>query len=123
MIATGVLLTGGCPHAAQVQARCAAVLAVGPAPVTEEERAAARYGLTDLLDDLTHAQDPGERTVIVATAWTTAAQQALTLGGHRVGSGKWLLRGAAGDGPRVGRALVGRPWRRRGDRGVRAGGA
>jgi hypothetical protein len=60
--------------------------------VTDDERAAARYGLTDLLDDLTHARDQGERTVVAAVAWTTAAQQALVLGGHWVGGGKWLLR-------------------------------
>jgi hypothetical protein len=33
MIATGVLLTEDCPHAARVQAHCAAVLAAGPSPV------------------------------------------------------------------------------------------
>jgi hypothetical protein len=92
MVATGVLLLGECPHATQVQAECAAVLAAGPAPLTDEERAAARYGLTDLLDDLTHARDLGERTVVATTAWITAARQALALGGHWVGTGKWLLR-------------------------------
>jgi hypothetical protein len=60
--------------------------------VTVAELEAARYGLTDLLDDLTHAQDPGERTVLAYTAWTTAAEYALTFGGHWLGSGKWLLR-------------------------------
>jgi hypothetical protein len=92
MVATGVLLTGDCPDAAQVQARCADVLAAGPAPLADEEQAAVRYGLTDLLDDLTYAGDPGERTVVATTAWITAAQQALALGQHWVGSGKWLLR-------------------------------
>ncbi|MEJ3741724.1 nucleotidyltransferase domain-containing protein [Actinomycetes bacterium KLBMP 9797] len=92
MIATGVLLTGDGAHAVHLQEQCAEMLAAGPPPLADDERAAARYGLTDLLDDLTHAWDPGERTVVAATAWTAAAQQALMLGGHWVGGGKWLLR-------------------------------
>ena len=92
MVATGILLTGDDPHAARVQAECAKVLAGGPPPITDEEREHARYALTDLLDDLTHAEDPGERAVVAATAWTRAAEQALALGGHRTGTGKWLLR-------------------------------
>jgi hypothetical protein len=60
--------------------------------LTAAERDYARYGLTDLLDDLAHAVDPGEKTVIAATAWTTAAQQALAFAARWVGNGKWLLR-------------------------------
>ena len=52
----------------------------------------ARYSLTDLLDDLTHATDPGERLVIAAAAWTSVAQQALALADHWTGTSKWLLR-------------------------------
>jgi hypothetical protein len=92
MIATGVVLTGDSLHAARVQQRCVQVLAAGPVPLTDQERAAARYGLTDLLDDLTHAADAGERVTVTTTAWMTAAQQALALSGHWVGAGKWLLR-------------------------------
>ena len=89
MVATGVPLLGDPAH---WQRHCAAVLEAGPAPLTHEERQRARYGLTDLLDDLIHATDPGEQTAIAATAWTTAAQQALALSGHWTGTGKWLLR-------------------------------
>lgn len=74
------------------RAECERVLAAGPAPLTAAERAYARYCLTDLLDDLVHAVDPGEKKVIAATAWTTTAQQALAFGDRWAGDGKWLLR-------------------------------
>jgi hypothetical protein len=89
MVATGVPVTGDPRH---WQTRCAAVLAAGPAPMPHNEREYARYRLTDLLDDLTHAIDPGERLVIAAAAWTAVAQQALALADHWTGTSKWLLR-------------------------------
>jgi hypothetical protein len=92
MIATGVLLTGDRSGAARTQADCAEVLARGPSPLTAEEKAWARYRLTDLVDDLVHARDPGERLVICDSTWTTAAEQALAFAGHWTGTGKWLLR-------------------------------
>jgi len=89
MVATGVPLVG---DPGPWQSRCAAILAAGPAPLTGAERERARYCLTDGLDDLTHATDPGERTVIAASAWTSVAEQALALSDHWTGTGKWLLR-------------------------------
>lgn len=58
----------------------------------DDEREYARYCLIDLLDDLTHAIDPGDRLVIATTAWTSVAQQALALADHWTGTSKWLLR-------------------------------
>lgn len=92
MIATGVFIAGADNEAVQIQAGCAAILAAGPAPLTETERQSLRYRLTDLLDDLGHVTDPGERTVIAATAWITIADKALMLGSRWPGDGKWLLR-------------------------------
>jgi hypothetical protein len=89
MVAKGIPLIGSPEH---WQARCGATLAAGPAPLTDDERARIRYGLTDLLDDLVHATDPGERVVIAVSAWVAVAQDALALGGHWTGNGKWLLR-------------------------------
>ncbi|WP_233414291.1 phosphotransferase family protein [Nucisporomicrobium flavum] len=89
MVATGIPVSGD-PR--RWQTHCAAVLAAGPAPLPAHQRAQARYHLTDLLDDLRHATDPGERTVIATAAWTSAAQQALTLADHWTGTSKWLLR-------------------------------
>ncbi len=91
MIATGVLLTDD-DDAIKLQAECAAILAAGPAPLTETDRQGLRYRLTDLLDDLVHVTDAGERRVIAATAWITVAEKALMLGSRWPGDGKWLLR-------------------------------
>ncbi|UQU63340.1 nucleotidyltransferase domain-containing protein [Couchioplanes caeruleus] len=89
MVATGVPVSGD-PR--RWQTHCAAVLAAGPAPLTADERDRIRYHLTDLLDDLRHATDPGERTVIGTAAWTSVAHQALALADHWTGTSKWLLR-------------------------------
>ena len=89
MIARGTFLVGG---STGLREQCAAVLAAGPAGLTTAERDFARYGLTDLIDDLVHAVDPGERAVITEALWTTTARQALALADHWVGNGKWLLR-------------------------------
>jgi hypothetical protein len=89
MVATGIPL-GGDPR--QWQDRCATVLAGGPSALSDHERAWTRYRLTDLLDDLTYATDPGERAVIAVTSWVAVAEAALSLAGHWTGNGKWLLR-------------------------------
>ncbi|BCJ41296.1 nucleotidyltransferase [Actinoplanes ianthinogenes] len=89
MLAHGVVLVG---DPGDLPAHCAEVLAAGPGPLTTAERDWLRYALTDGLDDLRHATDPGERTVIAASLWTGAAEARLTLAGRWLGSGKWLLR-------------------------------
>lgn len=77
---------------AERQAACRAILDAGPEQPTPEQLEAARYSLTDLLDDLVHAVDPGERHVIAATLWTEAAHRALFAANRWDGNGKWLLR-------------------------------
>ncbi|MCA2213942.1 GNAT family N-acetyltransferase [Jidongwangia harbinensis] len=89
MVATGVPVAG---DPGEITARCAAVLAAGPGPLPDAATRAERYALTDTLDDLVHATDPGERTAIAGAAWVTAGEAALRLGGHWVGRSKWLLR-------------------------------
>lgn len=89
MLAQGVILLG---DPGDLPAWCARILADGPGPLTREQRDWLRYGLTDGLDDLHHAVDPGERTVIAATLWTGVAEAALSLAGRWVSGGKWLLR-------------------------------
>jgi GNAT superfamily N-acetyltransferase len=89
MVATGTPVAGD-PR--QTQQACAAVLAAGPGPLPPDEVDRARYRLTDLLDDLVHAVADDERTAITGTGWVAAADGALRLGGHWVGTGKWLLR-------------------------------
>lgn len=98
MVADGIPVVG---DPSPWQKRCAAVLAAGPAPLTDGERSAARYSLTDLLDDLACAVDPGERTVIAALTWTRAADNLLAFAGCWPGAGKWLLRGLRGLNPEL----------------------
>ncbi|MFF5081456.1 nucleotidyltransferase domain-containing protein [Actinoplanes sp. NPDC000266] len=89
MLARGAVLVG---DPGDLPARCARVLADGPGPLPAGERDRLRYGLTDLLDDLGHATDPGERLVIAATVWTEAARACLAFAGRWISQGKWLLR-------------------------------
>jgi hypothetical protein len=88
----GVILAGGKEHTDQVRERGKAVLAAGPPPLSREELELARYGLTDLLDDLSGSTDAGETAVIGWSLWTETAELALLLAGRWLGSGKWLLR-------------------------------
>ncbi|MEU8817027.1 nucleotidyltransferase domain-containing protein [Actinoplanes sp. NPDC048796] len=89
MLARGAVLFG---DPGDLPARCARVLADGPGPLPQEEKDRLRYGLTDLLDDLEHVTDPGERLVIAAAVWTDAGRAALAFAGRWVSGGKWLLR-------------------------------
>ncbi|OLE24221.1 MAG: nucleotidyltransferase [Catenulispora sp. 13_1_20CM_3_70_7] len=89
MVADGIAIVGD-PSAQQTH--CARVLAAGPAPLSPDEQAAARYSLTDLLDDLASATDPAEKTVIAALTWTRAADNLLAVAGRWPGAGKWQLR-------------------------------
>jgi hypothetical protein len=89
MLGTGVTLVGDPGH---WQETCAKVLAGGPPPLTPAEHERARYELTDVLDDLLHANDPGERVVIADCAWRAAGDHTLSFAGRWSGSGKWLLR-------------------------------
>ena len=71
---------------------CRAYLAAGPTPPTPAELAAARYALTDLLDDLADAPDPELRTASAVSVWQAAAELRLLVAGGWWGSGKWLVR-------------------------------
>ncbi|MBB5868317.1 hypothetical protein F4553_001696 [Allocatelliglobosispora scoriae] len=89
MVGTGITLVG---DPADWRERCAKVLLDGPPARSEAERDWARYGLTDLLDDLVHATDEAERTVIAAFAWRAAGDLTLGFADRWTGTGKWLLR-------------------------------
>lgn len=92
MIATGTPLLGENEELAALQVECAALLAAGPAPLSRGEQDRARYGLTDLLDDLAHCTDEGESKVIAQSVWTSTARLALDVASQWRGNGKWLLR-------------------------------
>ncbi len=92
MCTDGVVLVDADGVAAQVRERAQAVLAAGPPPATGTELRDRRYGLTDLIDDLTGCTDPGETGVIGWNVWTATAELALIQAGAWLGAGKWLLR-------------------------------
>jgi hypothetical protein len=92
MLAVGVPLLGPDEDLDEVQARCRAVLAGGPGPLPEDELAAQRYGLTDVVDDLVHSTDPGETAIITARAWEQTAELAFDVAEHWRGRGKWMVR-------------------------------
>lgn len=75
-----------------LQEKCATQLAADPEPLTAEELRAARYGITDLLDDLIGSEDEDERLLIATNLWRATADLLLTGHGHWTGSGKWLYR-------------------------------
>jgi hypothetical protein len=89
LVASGVPVAGD-PGPDQREAR--ALMTAGPPFPTQGELETARYGLTDLIDDLVHAVDAGDRVVIIGTLWTTAAQNLLLAENRWAGNGKWLLR-------------------------------
>lgn len=92
LCADGVVLVDRDGLAGKIQAQAAALLAAGPPPVPAAELDGSRYGLCDLLDDLAGSTDPGETLVISWHIFAAAARLALLLGGHWLGTGKWLLR-------------------------------
>ncbi|WP_378730542.1 hypothetical protein [Nocardia brasiliensis] len=71
---------------------CARQLAAGPEALTDEKIRTARYGITDLLGDLTATDEPDERLMIASMLWHSTIE--LLLSGHRhwTGRGKWLHR-------------------------------
>ncbi|MGW2864586.1 nucleotidyltransferase domain-containing protein [Streptomyces sp. NPDC001205] len=105
MCADGMLLvdTDGLGAALQDEARQR--LAAGPPPLTDRERDYQRYILSDLLDDLRGCTDPAERTYLVTHLLQRASELVLLVGGHWLGSGKWLSRRLAAADPEVHRAL------------------
>jgi hypothetical protein len=106
MIAEGAALTDHDATAAQVRERARSVLAAGPPPLTRAELDQHRYGLTDLLDDLSGSTDAGETAVIGWNAWRATAELALMLAGNWLGSGKWLLRELRAADPALAAGLV-----------------
>jgi hypothetical protein len=72
--------------------RSAGALCAGARARADAERDRRRYSLTDLLDDLTHATDDGERTVIANALWIETAEAAPAFNRRWISRGKWLLR-------------------------------
>lgn len=91
MIATGVPVTGQ-DDVAELKAECQKMLDAGPGPASDSALEDARYGVTDLLDDLAYARDGGEADVVRSVLWERVGHLALAAAGRWDGGGKWLLR-------------------------------
>ena len=68
------------------------LLAVGPGPVSDADRDALRYALSDLLDDLADCTDPVTAAALAFATWEQSVKLLLTLDGRWWGTGKWLVR-------------------------------
>ncbi|WP_280316668.1 nucleotidyltransferase domain-containing protein [Nocardia wallacei] len=92
LIGRSVVLVDRDGSGARLRAESLRKLAAGPKALSESELRSARYGLTDLLDDLCGATDPDERLLIGTALWTQTADLILT--GNRCWSagGKRLHR-------------------------------
>jgi hypothetical protein len=91
LVATGIPLVAG-PGGEALQRECAATVAAGPGPVPADELAAARYLLTDQLDDLAGGGSPDVRDASVVEVWRSTAELLLSASGWWQGGGKWLVR-------------------------------
>ncbi|MGR6972643.1 nucleotidyltransferase domain-containing protein [Streptomyces cynarae] len=93
-------------HAAALRAEARAQVDAGPDPLTRKQRDDARYGLTDLLDDLADVRDRHEQLVVADRVLTNASA---LLADHRHawwGNGKWLPRRLMTADPVLGGALL-----------------
>jgi hypothetical protein len=91
LISSGVILLDVDGTGAALAEECDAVLSAGPGPLSDADRDAMRYGLTDLLDDLADATDPVMTAPVAYATWEAAAKLLLAAGGRWWGTGKWLV--------------------------------
>ncbi|MFI8526660.1 NUDIX domain-containing protein [Promicromonospora sukumoe] len=92
MIATGMPVAGEAELVTELQAECRELVEAGPGPASEAALEDARYGVTDLMDDLSYARDLGEADVVRSVLWERVGHLALAAAGRWDGGGKWLLR-------------------------------
>ncbi|MCW0450953.1 nucleotidyltransferase domain-containing protein [Xanthomonas sacchari] len=92
MIAEGTLVGTATESARSLQGRVAARLQAGPPPLTQAQRDALRYEITDLVDDLCGERSAAEILAIGALLHPRLAELALRGRGHWYGSGKWVPR-------------------------------
>ncbi|MEZ4770301.1 MAG: nucleotidyltransferase domain-containing protein [Caldilineales bacterium] len=91
MVCEGVVIVDRDGLAGQLKEEACALLASGPAPLSADELAAARYFVSDLMDDLIDAR-PDEAPFIAGELAHNAATLILDLNRQWRGRGKWLLR-------------------------------
>jgi hypothetical protein len=106
MCADGEILVDADGTGRAVRDQAQAVLDAGPPPLERAELDFRRYGLTDLLDDLSGSNDPGETMIISWNVLVATAELALLLAGSWLGSGKWLLRELRATAPGLAEDLI-----------------
>ncbi|GAA3563121.1 hypothetical protein GCM10022419_049740 [Nonomuraea rosea] len=107
MCAEGAVLadrTGG--RASDLQSALGERLSAGPGDPSDTQVERARYAVSDLLDDLSGATDPGEQAFIRWALVQDTARLALSVGRKWHGSGKWLLRELREHDPALAEALL-----------------
>jgi predicted nucleotidyltransferase len=92
LISSGVVLLDVDGAGSALAEECAAVAAAGPAPLSDADRDSMRYGLTDLLDDLSDCTEPVITAAVAFSTWEAAAKLLLAIDCRWWGTGKWLVR-------------------------------
>lgn len=105
MACEGVILHDQDGWAERLKREACALLENGPPPLTAQELAWARYGLTDLLDDFI-AASPDDALFIANDLATAAVDLILDFHGRWRGRGKWLLRSLRRLDPALAEQLV-----------------
>ncbi|MEV3950067.1 nucleotidyltransferase domain-containing protein [Streptomyces halstedii] len=96
-------------HVELLRAEARDLLAAGPDPLTQDQSDAARFLLTDLLDDLSETGPDSDRHEQLAIADRMLREAAHLLTAHRRawnGAGKWLPRRLITADPILGRELL-----------------
>lgn len=91
LIADGVPLVAG-QGGATIRRHCESVLTAGPGSLAPEAIDAARYALSDLLDDLRGGATGPVGAAVVIETWRRTADLILGAHGCWTGGGKWLMR-------------------------------
>ncbi|GIP35281.1 nucleotidyltransferase domain-containing protein [Paenibacillus sp. J2TS4] len=91
MVAEGVVLKDD-GTAAEIREQARNDLAAGPFPWMEEEKEAARYRISEYLEDLSGSSDRGENLFIVQQLAELVTEFVLRANNQWLGEGKWALR-------------------------------
>lgn len=92
LCAEGLVLVDRSGAAEQLRGDAQHLLAAGPPPLSDDEKAWYRYTLTWMRGDVEDAHDLDEARLMVHDLAVTTAEVHLVLKGRWLGKGKWLLR-------------------------------
>lgn len=92
MCVEGVILRERDGLAASLRREASDLLSAGPPPLSAQEVLDARYGITDLIDDLTGSARPDESLFVAHELAVACVNLLLATHGRWTGAGKWVLR-------------------------------